>query len=93
MTKIVSPGIGKQIFEAAPQPKMGDREDFGKEKQKMLNYGWTEQLMECVGGNTDGIAAICGCFLGAYYGANAIPDKYNIIENRSEMLKLSLKIK
>ena len=69
------------------------REDFGKEKQKMLNYGWTEQLMECVGGNTDGIAAICGCFLGASYGADAIPDKYNIIENRSEMLKLSLKIK
>jgi len=28
VTKIVSPGIGKQIFEAAPQPKMGDREDF-----------------------------------------------------------------
>lgn len=69
------------------------RKDFGEEKQKMLNYGWTEQLMECVGGNTDGIAAICGCFLGAYCGASAIPDKYNIIENRSEMLKLSLKIK
>lgn len=69
------------------------REDFGKERQRMLNYGWTEQLMECVGGNTDGIAAICGCFLGAYYGVNAIPDKYNVIENRPEMLKLSSKIK
>ena len=69
------------------------REDFGKEKQKMLNYGWTEQLMECVGGNTDGIAAICGSFLGAYHGVGAIPDKYKVIESRQEILKLSSKIK
>lgn len=69
------------------------REDFGKEKQKMLNYGWTEQLMECVGGNTDGIAAICGSFLGAYYGVSVIPNKYNQIESRHNILELSSKIK
>ncbi|HAU65557.1 MAG: hypothetical protein UU02_C0023G0012 [Candidatus Woesebacteria bacterium GW2011_GWA1_40_43] len=69
------------------------REDFGKEKRRMLNYGWTEQLLECVGGNTDGIAAICGCFLGALHGIGGIPDKYRTIENYSEMYNLKWNLK
>lgn len=69
------------------------REDFGKERKRMLNYGWTEQLLECIGGNTDGVAAICGCFLGAFNGIDEIPDKYKLIENYSEMSRLKSKIK
>lgn len=64
------------------------REDGGKEKSRMSQFGWTEQLLECVGGNTDGIGAICGCFLGGLKGLNKIPAKYKKVEEYSKIIKL-----
>ena len=64
------------------------REDLGKEKSRMSQIGWTEQLLECIGGNTDGIGTICGCFLGGLYGLNKIPARYKKIENYSKIIKM-----
>ncbi|MDD4938431.1 MAG: ADP-ribosylglycohydrolase family protein [Candidatus Shapirobacteria bacterium] len=70
------------------------RKDSKKEKQKLSKFGWTQQLLECIGGNSDGIGAICGCILGSYYGFNKIPNKYKKIEDYSKLIKLgSLLIK
>lgn len=63
------------------------REDSRKEKSRMSQFGWTEQLLKCIGGNTDGIGAICGCFLGGLYGLNKIPARYKKVENYSKIIK------
>ncbi|MBS3157113.1 ADP-ribosylglycohydrolase family protein [Candidatus Woesearchaeota archaeon] len=60
--------------------------------EKLEKFSWEEQLIKAKGGNTDGIAAITGAFLGAYLGVDKIPKKFMKIENKKKLIKLGKEI-
>jgi ADP-ribosylglycohydrolase len=62
------------------------RVDSEKEKNRLKDYSWEEQLIIAEGGNSDGIAALTGAFSGLYLGINNIPREYLTLEN-IEILK------
>ncbi|MDP2632529.1 MAG: ADP-ribosylglycohydrolase family protein [Candidatus Curtissbacteria bacterium] len=68
------------------------RDDCEKERERLSQFGWTNQLLECIGGNTDGIAAICGCFLGALFGVENIPQSFKKVEDFKKTQKIALQI-
>jgi ADP-ribosylglycohydrolase len=56
------------------------RDDTSEERARLSHLSWDEQLIACMGGNTDGIAALTGAFMGAYSGQGAIPDEFAKVE-------------
>jgi ADP-ribosylglycohydrolase len=47
-----------------------------------------QAMIAATGGNTDGIAALTGAFLGAHLGERAIPSEYRTVEGRSDLERL-----
>ncbi len=63
------------------------RDDTKEEKERLKGLSWEEQILECKGGNTDGIAGLTGAFLGAYLGKGKIPKKFLNVENNDKISK------
>ena len=65
------------------------REDNAEEIIRLSGLSWEEELLVCKGGNTDGIAALTGAFVGAYLGYKAIPDDFLKVECGSVITQLA----
>ncbi len=68
------------------------RNDSPVEKKKLQHLGFIEQMQECDGGNTDGIAGLTGAFLGAHLGLSKIPNNFKEIENNKLLIESATKL-
>lgn len=68
------------------------RDDTPKEKMRLKDLSWKEQLQEANGGNTDGTAGLTGAFLGAYLGIGKIPKRFLKVEDSPYLMKLGKEI-
>lgn len=64
------------------------RDDTKTEQKRLKKLSYEEQMQECDGGNTDGIAGLTGAFLGVHLGINKIPQKFLKIENKNKLLEI-----
>lgn len=68
------------------------RNDSDSEKKRLTGLSWEQQLIAAEGGNTDGIAAVVGSFLGAHLGIGDIPKGLLGVENSEYLKELATKI-
>jgi len=68
------------------------REDNKKEIHRLSKIGWVKQILECKGGNTDGIAATVGCFWGGFSGLGSIEKSFRKIEDYTMLYHLAQKL-
>ncbi|MEN9557805.1 MAG: hypothetical protein RL141_174 [Candidatus Parcubacteria bacterium] len=68
------------------------RDDTPEEKERLQTFSWEEQLQYAKGGNTDGIAALTGAFMGAHLGMKKIPKQFLSIEDKNKLTSLAQKL-
>lgn len=68
------------------------RVDTEEEKQRLAGTSWEEQLVLAEGGNTDGIAAITGAFLGTRLGVESISDALKKVEGFESIQVLAFEV-
>ena len=65
------------------------REDSARDKEKLDGLSWEDQIRICEGGNTDGIAALTGAFLGGHIGMRKLPARFSSIEDKRRLICLA----
>jgi ADP-ribosylglycohydrolase len=69
------------------------RIDTAEEQKKLVTLTYVEEIIHCIGGNTDAIAALIGAILGCYYGYSKLPNKFLInLEDKNKALMMIKKI-
>ncbi len=64
------------------------RHDSEAEKKRLSGLRWTDQLVAARGGNTDGIAALVGTFVGCHLGDSSIQEEFKAVEDFSQLRNL-----
>lgn len=65
------------------------REDNEDAQKSLLSKTYMEELIDCVGGATDLIAGLTGCFIGSHIGYTHIPSEFlKKLEDRELLIKL-----
>jgi len=65
------------------------RVDSVQERRRLKMYNWSEQVLYCAGGNTGGICAMVGAFIGAYNGLKIIDEQFVSVENFDHIVRVA----